>query len=393
LAIIYIITPEYPPQIGGVSDYTYQVANGLAEAGDDVHVWCPRMRSQEAGGRSKEPEQTSRSERVVVHRELGRIWPSDLRRVGKMLDSFPQPRRLLVQWVPHGFGLRAMNIPFCLWLCSRARKGDVVEIMAHECYLPFKRWAIKQNIAAIAQRSMTIILLRAARRVWVSIPAWETRFRSLTFGRRLSFKWLPVPSNIPVINEPQAIATLRARYGVNGETVLGHFGTYNPHDRRVLRAVLSEILEKNDGQKILLMGRGSDSMRDEFVRDEPLWKDSIYGSGELDSRTLSLHLSACDVMLQPCQDGVSGRRTTVMAALAHGKPIVTTIGCLTESIWSESEAVSLAPCEDTKEIGAAVKGLLSDRKQREHLRVAAHNLYNERFDIDLVITALRTHPQ
>jgi glycosyltransferase involved in cell wall biosynthesis len=196
-----------------------------------------------------------------------------------------------------------------------------------------------------------------------------------------------------VINEPQAIATLRARYGINGEPVLGHFGTYNPHDRKVLREVVAEVLEKNDSQKILLMGRGSDSMREELVRHEPLWKDSIYGSGELTPRELSLHLSACDVMVQPCQDGVSSRRTTVMAALAHGKPIVTTIGGLTDSIWSVSQAVLLAPCEDTKGIAAAVKGLLNDRKQREHLGVGAHNLYHQRFDIDLVITTLRNHSQ
>ena len=38
---LHIITPEYPPQPGGVSDYTAQVAEGLAQEGEEVHVWCP----------------------------------------------------------------------------------------------------------------------------------------------------------------------------------------------------------------------------------------------------------------------------------------------------------------------------------------------------------------
>ena len=35
----HILTGEYPPRPGGVADYTSQVAAGLAEAGDEVHVW------------------------------------------------------------------------------------------------------------------------------------------------------------------------------------------------------------------------------------------------------------------------------------------------------------------------------------------------------------------
>ena len=37
-----ILTGDYPPQLGDVSDYTRQIACGLAEAGDLVHVRQPR---------------------------------------------------------------------------------------------------------------------------------------------------------------------------------------------------------------------------------------------------------------------------------------------------------------------------------------------------------------
>ena len=38
----HILTGEYPPQPGGVSDYTRMVAEGLAAAGDEVVVWAPQ---------------------------------------------------------------------------------------------------------------------------------------------------------------------------------------------------------------------------------------------------------------------------------------------------------------------------------------------------------------
>ncbi|HEX7979505.1 MAG TPA: hypothetical protein VF461_12945, partial [Gemmatimonadaceae bacterium] len=36
-----IVTCEYPPLTGGVSDHTFQLARALAAAGDVVDVWCP----------------------------------------------------------------------------------------------------------------------------------------------------------------------------------------------------------------------------------------------------------------------------------------------------------------------------------------------------------------
>src|SRR5882762_1937661 len=104
---------------GGVSDYTRLVASGLAAVGETVHVWCPSVEGK--------PPQASR---VAVHQELRNIGPSDLHRVGRMLDRFARPRRLLIQWVPHAYGYKSMNLYFCWWLWQRAKvKRDEIEIM------------------------------------------------------------------------------------------------------------------------------------------------------------------------------------------------------------------------------------------------------------------------
>src|SRR6266566_6876561 len=125
MALIHLITPEYLPHRGGVGDYTRAVACGLAKAGDDVHVWC----SSEGHGES--------GDQFSVHPDLGRFSSGDLKHADTALNRFPAPRRLLVQWVPHGFGYRAMNLRFCLWLWQRASAGDAVELMVHEPYLAF----------------------------------------------------------------------------------------------------------------------------------------------------------------------------------------------------------------------------------------------------------------
>jgi glycosyltransferase involved in cell wall biosynthesis len=375
----HLITGEYPPQPGGVSDYTKLVADELCTAGDEVHVWCP----------SNGEGQSAKSNGLSVHRQLGRISPADLRRVGKMLDAFPTPRRLLVQWVPHSFGMRTMNVPFCLWLWNRSRKGDVVEIMAHECFLPFKRWAWKQNMAALVQRLMTMILLRATRRVWVSIPAWEARWRPLAFGRRVTFTWLPVPSNIPVIDHPAEVRAVRQRYGINGDMVVGHFGTYNRYDRQMLTATLPLLIGSGTNPKVILMGRNSKSMLDELLRLRPDLSRAVRATGTLEAGELSSHLSACDVLLQPYQGGVSTRRTSVMASLLHGRPIVTTYGWQTDELWRGSGAVALAPEGNAQAVADETRRLLGNKNDRDRLAQSAYLLYQQRFDVRHLIRALR----
>ena len=51
------------------------------------------------------------------------------------------------------------------------------------------------------------------------------------------------------------------------------------------------------------------------------------------------HLQACDLLLQPYVDGISGRRTTTISALEHAVPVVTTFGPLSEPFWRDTSAV------------------------------------------------------
>lgn len=375
----HIITSEYPPQIGGVSDYSHLVATGLAAAGETVHVWCPSAAA---------PQTNSMG--VAVHRELARFSPRELRQVGHMLDRFPAPRRLLVQWVPHGYGFRSMNLPFCLWLWQRAKsRQDLVEIMVHEPFLAFGEDSLKQDLAAAVHRIMIVILLKAARRVWVSIPEWETRLRPFALGADKSFRWLPVPSNVPVVDDPPEVTKLRARYAPREGSLIGHFGAYDDYMTELMLRLVPLLLTQYDKRSILFLGEGGLKLYNRLVDQYPDLGPYLHATGVLSSEDLSRHISACDVMLQPYEDGVSGRRGSVMAALSHGASVVTTLGKATERCWVESEAVKLAKVGDLSAMVEAAKSLLADATERRRLSVAARMLYDERFDVKRTITGLR----
>lgn len=376
----HLITGEFPPQPGGVSDYTRSVAEELAAAGEAVHVWCPPVSGPPLPMRPG----------VEVHRELGRLSPADLRRVGRSLDAFPAPRRLLVQWVPHSYGYRTMNLGFCLWLWSRAARGDQVQIMVHEPYLPFHASAIAQNVAALVHRLMTITLLRAADRVWVSTPAWARRWRRYALGRDIPFVWTPIPSSVPVVDDPAGVAAVRARYARAGQCLVGHFGSYRPAVSALLSEVLDPVLEASDDRVVLLLGRGGKRLREDLLRARPAFGERLHATGGLPAAELSRALSACDLMVQPFPDGVNGRQSSIAALLAHGLPTVTTAGENTESIWAATDAVALVPTGDPIAAADCVSRLLRDREERERLGRAAVELYRSRIDLRHTIDALRS---
>ena len=372
----HLITGEYPPQAGGVSDYTFLVAHALAEAGECVTVWCPPA----AGP-------TSGDSRVAARRELGAIGRADLRRVDTLLDAEPAPRRLLVQWVPHAYGRRALNWPFCRWVRNRAvRHGDRVDVVIHEAFVAFGgSW--KQRIAAVIQRFMVRSLLSRATQVWVTIPTWAELLRPHAPGDA-QIDWLPVPSTISVDFRPNAVDTIRKELLNGAGHLVGHFGTYGPHVASELIELLGRLLVEAPAAKMLLLGRNGDEFLQRFLQGHPEAKGRLVAPGGQDAAELSAHLAACDLFVQPYAGGISSRNTSLMACLAHGRAVVATSGRLTEPFWQESGAVVLVPGHNAAALVAAVTRLLSDDRARAQIASAGASLYGGRFTTARLVETL-----
>lgn len=373
--VIHIITPEYFPERGGVGDYARGVARGLADAGDEVHVWCKSGSRGEPG------------DAFLVHPDFGEFTARDLTQAGAALDRYPAPRRILVQWVPHAFGYHAMNLRFCLWLWHRASTGDQVELMVHEPYLAW-RGTWRQAGAAAVHRVMTIVLLRAARRVWVSIPAWEPMLKPYALGRAIPFAWLPIPSSLTA-PDAGAVDVLRATFSADERPCVGHLGTYGTLIAPLLSDVLLELLRSPRAPRVLLLGTGAQNFASTFLARHPELTDSVRAAGTLSDSDLAAHIAICEAMIQPYPDGISSRRTTAMAALALGVPVVTTTGALSESLWRETGAVRLAAVGDYRGMAEQTLQLLQHADARRVLREAGRTLYNRQFALSRTIGALR----
>ena len=78
-----------------------------------------------------------------------------------------------------------------------------------------------------------------------------------------------------------------------------------------------------------------------------------------------------------------------MAALAHGLPVVTTVGRLSEDFWATSDAVIAVPPQQRGRIVESALTLAGDPERRRTQGRLARELYESRFDVSHTLRALR----
>jgi hypothetical protein len=362
---LHLITCEYPPLMGGVSEHSRVLAQTAAAAGYEVQVWTGASGAASNG--------------IRVRPDLGDFSAAALERADAALNACAAPRRLIVQWVPHGYGRRGLNVPFSRWLRRRSRAGDRIDLIVHEPFVDLFGSSWRQPVMGLVQRYMTWTLVRAADRVWLTIPGWEPRLRIAWRADRPAPQTLPVPGTIPVVEAPAEVGRLRQTLLDGRSGLVGYFGTGSSYVAGALKTAVAALAEQRPDTAVVCFGRGSDRLADSLRGAAPGSPVRVTGTGAIALDRISLHLQACDVLLQPYPDGVSGRRTTTVSALEHAVPIATTIGALSEPFWNETRAIEGVAATSPDRLPSAVIQLL-DPVRNQAARDAALAFYRERFD-------------
>ena len=203
--------------------------------------------------------------------------------------------------------------------------------------------------------------------------------------------WVPVPSNVPDMVDPARVAQIRERLvGGPDRLIVGHFGTFGRFHQRILRPTLERVLDSSADRVVLLVGRGGNALRDAIIADRPDFTDRVTATGGLEPAEVSAHLRACDLLVQPYEDGVSARRGSLMAGLALGRPIVTNAGEATDALWAHLEPVLLTPSDAPAELSAAVDRLSGDPEMMARLGRQARSVHHELFAMSRGVARLRS---
>lgn len=359
-ASLVVVAAESRRQADGIRDYTER----LVEALSDAEVFAPRL----------------------VLRTPGAGWAGARgSRLARALGLEPLPAELegadvvLVQYNPFSYGRRgfAPGLPLLLWRLRRRRR-PVLAIMFHETYVDPESW--RWALMGGWQRLQLQALQRCADVQLCSIERWTDRLRRL--APRVPAEHLPVGSNLPDRRALRVEA--RQELGAQaGTLVLACFGLWHPG--RLAGHVFAASRSVARGRHTILLNLGAPHRT---AGIPPVGVD-LREPGFMSGAALARLLAAADIVLAPYEDGVSTRRSTVMAALQHGIPVVGTAGHLTDRLLAaERDALVLVPVDDPARFANAVVALADDPQRLGEAGRAARRLYESRFDWPVIVERL-----
>lgn len=348
---VTILSREFPPAIGGIGDHTDRLARALHDRGHHVTVVTS---SGDAPARDYDVRA------AVARWDAGGIDAI----AAAVRDSAPDV--VVWQYNPFSFGRR--GVPAGAGRLARALASVApLALWIHELWFPWGRAGLRGLVWAVAQRLQVRPALRAAQHLIVTTAARAAALRAHDTKTTL----IPVGTNI----EPAGVSA-RPDLGIpDGAFVVAHLGTTGPGKDMVpvLEAVRAMRAEGRDVRLVLAGRTGTDL-------PTPGLDGAVVRTGTVeDPAALSPVLAAADVYVHPDHAGPSaGRRTSIVAALAHGLPVVSYDGPDRAPDLTDGHNVVLVR-STAEAVAAALRGLADDPARARAIGEAAVATYERSY--------------
>ena len=372
-----LITGAYPPDRGGLADYTELLAQELVRQGDRVTVVTGPLETAPAA---------DGVQMLTLSDHFGRRGLAEL---DVFLATVPAPRRIFVQYVPQAFGPRrhsrfkGLPLTFTWWL--RQQVGFPVWTMLHEAKVTAPAGSnVSRKILSPVTGHMLRWTVSASERIFVAMRAWQPIVEDYLSPVQ-GVEYLPIPSNVvTTVDESARQSTRTSLLNGHAKTMLGHFGTFSREVADLMEPLIRRSVTEHPDRQILLVGDGSQ----EFASRLPTAGALVTATGRLEAADVSRHLSACDLMVQPFPDGASTRRGSIMAGLALGVPVASNWGLASEAIWREERALAMAP--NPESLPAVIDDLLARPGECTALGERGRLLYQRQFSLAHTVRVLRS---
>lgn len=355
---LLIISPEYPPDRGGIADHTQRLARMLSGS-CNVSILTSKNESRPTGG--------------DVHAEI-EDW-SDMDALYVAMEGIQHVDVVIWQYVPHMYGHGGVNLklPRALLMLQKHHRPQIV--LAHEIAAPYSAWPHRMYYAW-AHRSQWRRMVNIADSIGISTEAWLNEWRQLRPDAADKMFLAPSPSNIDVAEvSSDHRQAWRTANGLKPDTrVLGYFGTVS--DAKQFHWVTEAWQAAQAGGPTALVVIGG---KPEFT--PPSGLAGLYReTGYLAAEEASKAIQALDVLALPFVDGASERRGSFMAGLIHGCPVVSTLGHNTGATLRAADWFAGVPVEEPEAFSKAVADLLGNKSTAADMGRRAAEYYARHYD-------------
>lgn len=350
---VTLLGRDFPPRVGGIADHTDHLAHALAARDHTVSVVCS-------------PPGDPRADVSVCAVVQG--WRAhDVPAIAGAVAA-TDPERILWQYNPFSIGARGLA-PSAAPRIARALAGIApLTVLFHELWFPWGRAGARGVAWAIVQRAQARGVLRAATSWIVTTPSREAELQGLDLSKTHR---IPVGTNVDPTDATRADA--RRELAIPAEAfVIAHLGSAGPGRDLVPMFDALATLRREGAEALLLLAGDTGPLH-----IPPGVAPYVRAPGPEPLARLSLALRAADVYLHADPDGASaGRRTTLVAALAHGLPILAYRG---PDRAPELEGAIVEVARDARDVADALRRSATDPTMREELGARAVRIFDDHF--------------
>ncbi|MEL7674901.1 MAG: glycosyltransferase family 4 protein [Chloroflexota bacterium] len=356
------ITGEYPPMQGGVGAFTQELSRALAAQGHEIFIFTDYRAT---------PLQSNGTIKVTADAHSWR-W-STLGRIRHWAAAHQ------LDVVNIQYQAAAYNMSAFVHVLPMRLDGVAVATTFHDLLVPY----LFPKAGPLRYQAV-LTLARSSDGVIVTNPVDEERLASSSTAQQLQH--IPIGSNIaPAPPGGYNRDLWRASNGFQpSDIVVGYFGFLNAS--KGIDTLLQGIkIARGNGLPVKLLMIGgrtgtSDPTNIVFAReiDELIDKldlgDHVHWTGFVDNEQVSGHLLAVDMVALPYRDGVSFRRGSLMAALAHGCAIITTHPEVNTPELEGDRAARLIPPESPTALAVAIEDLAENPDLCAQMSTSARGL-------------------
>lgn len=358
---VLFIVGDFPPTFGGLPDYAALFVEGLASLGRCVTVLTTKVKGQK--------DRTLR-QGVDIRRLISDWRLPEISSILAVIDEMGPDT--IVNLMHGGFAMSRRPMVTLLPLFLRLLRPQCrVIVTIHE----FRTQRTRRRIWAIP------MIMAAHGLIFVDRPDQEHLLR-WTKLKRPKMECIPIAPNIlPVPATESQRRAWRRRLDILEDTpIVTFFGGISRQKGFLdLLEAMNELRRDAIPAYLLIVGWFDPGYAGNWGYEHEVreaLKDGLSAGWikfveSCPPDTVSEYLHASDVVVLPFVRGARSNNGSLLAAVAHGLPVITTRGVDTPEGFAEEYGVALVPAGDAVSLGTRLKQIILSAEEKSRLKTEA----------------------
>ncbi len=365
---IGLVTGEYPPMEGGVGAFTQELAQALFQLGHQIHIITKR------DAWPTDIPKTAKNLQEPINLTFAQLHPnirhwrwSALHQIVSLVERY-EFDLINIQYQAAAFNMRSPSVNLMPW---RFKHICPTVVTFHDLRVPY----LFPKAGRLRETAVNF-MAKQANGVIVTNPQDLNKLQQKKIGVERLIQ-IPIGSNITARNVlPAEMQAVRAELNLGAnDLLLGYFGFLN--ETKGADTLLQALTKLPANIHLVFIGGRtgtSDTANnqqffeqlDQMIIDLNL-SERVHWTGFVEDHHVSTYLNTADLMVMPYKDGVSLRRGTLMAALAHGRPLISTTPSVPMPELAHNQNIWLVPPDDVPRLANAIETVLADQNLQAKL--------------------------